>query len=57
MSSRRNCNYKTPPHHLAEEDQVKRIDLMSQLIKHLQATFMLRVSGDSMCDASIMTAQ
>ena len=32
---------------------VKRVDLMEQLIQHPQATFMLRVRGDSMRDAGI----
>ena len=44
------CGFPSP----AEDHQVERIDLMSQLIKHPQATFMLRVSGDSMRDAGIM---
>jgi DNA polymerase V len=38
----------------AEDHQVERIDLMHQLIKHPQATFMLRVSGQSMRDAGIL---
>lgn len=38
----------------AEDHQVERIDLMNQLIKHPQATFMLRVSGQSMRDAGIL---
>jgi DNA polymerase V len=38
----------------AEDHQVERIDLMSQLIKHPQATFMLRVSGQSMRDVGIL---
>jgi DNA polymerase V len=38
----------------AEDHAIKRIDLMSQLITHPQATFMLRVRGDSMKDAGIM---
>ena len=38
----------------AEDHQVERIDLMSQLIKHPQATFMLRVSGESMRDVGIL---
>ncbi|PUE43644.1 LexA family transcriptional regulator [Limnohabitans sp. Hippo3] len=38
----------------AEDHQVERIDLMHQLIKHPQATFMLRVSGESMRDAGIL---
>lgn len=32
----------------AEDHAVQRIDLMAQLIKHPQATFLLRVRGDSM---------
>ncbi len=32
---------------------VQRVDLMVQLIKHPQATFLLRVRGDSMRDAGI----
>jgi DNA polymerase V len=44
------CGFPSP----AEDHHVERIDLMSQLIKHPQATFMLRVSGDSMRDAGIM---
>ncbi len=38
----------------AEDHQIERIDLMSQLIKHPQATFMLRVSGQSMRDVGIL---
>ncbi len=38
----------------AEDHQVERIDLMHQLIKHPQATFMLRVSGHSMRDVGIL---
>jgi DNA polymerase V len=37
----------------AEDHLVQRIDLMAQLIQHLQATFMLRVRGESMRDAGI----
>ena len=44
------CGFPSP----AEDHQVERIDLMSQLIKHPQATFMLRVSGHSMRDAGIL---
>lgn len=33
---------------------VTRLDLMAQLIKHPQATYMLRVRGDSMKDAGIL---
>ena len=50
FSSSVQCGFPSP----AEDHQVERIDLMSQLIKHPQATFMLRVSGDSMRDAGIM---
>lgn len=38
----------------AEDHTVTRVDLMGELIKHPQATFMLRVRGDSMKDAGIM---
>jgi DNA polymerase V len=38
----------------AEDHQVERIDLMNHLVKHPQATFMLRVSGQSMRDAGIL---
>ena len=38
----------------AEDHQVERIDLMKQLIRHPQATFLLRVRGDSMKDAGIL---
>ena len=37
----------------AEDHQVQRLDLMAQLIRHPQATFLLRVKGDSMIDAAI----
>ncbi|CAK7022616.1 LexA family protein [Saezia sanguinis] len=37
----------------ADDFHVKRIDLTEELIKHPQATFLLRVSGDSMRDAGI----
>lgn len=37
----------------AEDHAVKHIDLMAQLIKHPQATFLLRVRGESMKDAGI----
>lgn len=40
----------------AEDHAVKRVDLMEQLIKHPQATFLLRVRGESMKDAGIRTA-
>ena len=39
---------------IAEDHAVSRIDLMDELIKHPQATVMLRVRGDSMKDAGIM---
>jgi DNA polymerase V len=38
----------------AEDHQVERIDLMRQLVKHPQATFFIRISGDSMRDAGIL---
>ncbi|WP_291937080.1 translesion error-prone DNA polymerase V autoproteolytic subunit, partial [Limnohabitans sp.] len=34
--------------------QVERIDLMQQLVKHPQATFYIRVRGESMRDAGIL---
>ena len=37
----------------AEDHMVRRVDLMAQLIKHPQATFLLRVRGESMRDAGI----
>lgn len=37
----------------AEDFNTKRIDLTEQLIKHPQATFLLRVKGDSMREAGI----
>ena len=37
----------------AEDHMVQRVDLMAQLIKHPQATFLLRVRGESMKDAGI----
>ncbi len=37
----------------ADDHAVQRVDLMEQLIKHPQATFLLRVRGDSMKDAGI----
>ncbi|TXT41390.1 MAG: hypothetical protein FD135_263 [Comamonadaceae bacterium] len=37
----------------AEDQAVQRIDLMAQLIKHPQATFLLRVRGESMKDVGI----
>jgi DNA polymerase V len=38
----------------AEDHHVERIDLMNHLVKHPQATFMLRVRGQSMRDAGIL---
>jgi DNA polymerase V len=40
----------------AEDFNTKRIDLTEQLVKHPQATFLLRVRGDSMKDAGIFDA-
>lgn len=37
----------------AEDHLVRRVDLMEQLIQHPQATFLLRVRGESMKDAGI----
>lgn len=37
----------------AEDLGAKRVDLTAQLVKHPQATFMLRARGDSMKDAGI----
>ncbi len=37
----------------AEDHAVQRLDLMAELIKHPQATFLLRVRGESMKDAGI----
>lgn len=37
----------------ADDHAVKRVDLMEQLIKHPQATYLLRVRGESMKDAGI----
>ena len=37
----------------AEDFAVKRIDLTESLVVHPQATFLLRVSGDSMREAGI----
>lgn len=37
----------------AEDHAVQRIDLMAELIRHPQATFLLRVRGDSMREAGI----
>lgn len=38
----------------AEDHQVERIELMNQLVKHPQATFYVRIQGDSMRDAGIL---
>ena len=38
----------------AEDHQVQRIELMSQLVRHPQATFFVRIRGDSMRDAGIL---
>ena len=38
---------------LAEEQAVQRLDLKAQLIKHPQATFLMRVRGESMKDTGI----
>ena len=38
----------------AEDHQVERIDLMQQLVKHPQATFYIRVRGESMRDVGIL---
>jgi DNA polymerase V len=38
----------------AEDHLVQQIDLMQELNKHPQATYMLRVRGDSMRDAGIL---
>ena len=37
----------------AEDHMVQRVDLMTQLIRHPQATYLLRVRGESMRDAGI----
>ena len=37
----------------AEDHLIRRVDLMEQLIQHPQATFLLRVRGESMKDAGI----
>lgn len=37
-----------------EDHQVERIELMSQLVKHPQATFYVRIQGDSMRDTGIL---
>jgi DNA polymerase V len=38
----------------AEDHLVERIDLMKQLVRHPQATFFVRVAGDSMQGAGIL---
>lgn len=38
----------------SEDHQVERIELMSQLGRHSQATYFIRISGDSMGDAGIL---
>ncbi len=38
----------------AEDHAVERIDLMEQIVRHPQATFFLRVRGDSMREAGIL---
>lgn len=38
----------------AEDHQVERIELMNKLVKHPQATFYVRIQGDSMRDAGIL---
>lgn len=50
------CDWKVPAGFPspADDHAVTRLDLMAQLIKHPQATFMLRVRGDSMKDAGIL---
>lgn len=50
------CDWKIPAGFPspAEDHAVTRLDLMAQLIKHPQATYMLRVRGDSMKDAGIL---
>ena len=37
----------------AEDHMVQRVDLMTKLIRHPQATYLLRVRGESMRDAGI----
>lgn len=37
----------------AQDHAIQRLDLMAQLIKHPQATFLLRVRGESMKDAGV----
>ena len=50
LSARVAAGFPSP----AEDHQVQRVDLMAQLIRHPQATFLLRVRGDSMRDAGIL---
>lgn len=38
----------------AQDHQVDRIELMSQLVKHPQATFYVRIQGDSMQGAGVL---
>lgn len=38
----------------AEDHQVERIELVSQLVRHPQATFCVRIKGDSMRDVGIL---
>lgn len=38
----------------AEDHLVERIDLMTKLVRHPQATFFVRIKGDSMRDAGIL---
>ena len=38
----------------AEDHQVERIELMSQLVRHPQATFYIRIAGNSMQGAGIL---
>jgi DNA polymerase V len=37
----------------AEDHQVQRVDLMAELIKHPQASYLLRIRGESMRDVGI----
>lgn len=37
----------------AEDHMVQRVDLMAQLIRHPQATYLLKIRGDSMRDVGI----
>jgi len=39
----------------AEDHQVERLDLMKQLVRHPAATFFIRITGDSMRDAGILS--